>query len=145
VSTATQLHVRHFNECNEGYGTSVAPTYINEVSPRHLRGTLGVAFQFGVVVTLFFSQLISLQPALGSEDKWNYALGTVPFTLADRHASSVIGLPIAFSIMQVILLFFVPETPNYLLLKSKDTTEAEIGESSSERIQKSRDSLGRIR
>ena len=60
---------------HEGYGSSVAPTYINEVSPRHLRGTLGASFQLGVVVLLFFSQAISLHPVLGSADKWNYALG----------------------------------------------------------------------
>ena len=126
VSRASQLPVRHLNECNEGYGTSVAPTYINEVSPRHLRGTFGVAFQFGVVVTLFFSQVISLQPALGSEDKWNYALGSTVHSCRQTRFF-VVGLPIVFSIMQVILLFFVPETPNYLLLKKKDTTEAEKG------------------
>ena len=49
--------------------------YINEVSPLNLRGTLGVSFQLGVVVTLFFSQAISLKEALGSESGWNYALG----------------------------------------------------------------------
>ncbi len=59
----------------EGYGSSVAPTYINEVSPRHLRGTLGVVFQLGVVVFIFISQVISLQSILGSYDKWHYALG----------------------------------------------------------------------
>lgn len=60
-----------------GYGSSVAPTYINEVSPLHLRGTLGVTFQLGVVVTLFFAQVISLHEVLGAADKWNFALGKV--------------------------------------------------------------------
>jgi hypothetical protein len=60
---------------NKGYGSSVAPTYINEVSPTHLRGTLGASFQLGIVVILFFSQIISLEPVLGSATKWHYALG----------------------------------------------------------------------
>jgi hypothetical protein len=58
-----------------GYGSSVAPTYINEVSPKDLRGTLGVVFQLGVVLFIFLSQVITLQPILGSADKWHYALG----------------------------------------------------------------------
>jgi MFS family permease len=94
-----------------GYGSSVGPMYINEVSPRHLRGTLGVAFQLGVVLFIFLSQVITLQPILGSEDRWHYAL----------------GLPIVFSIMQVILLFMVPESPKYLLLKKDNSIEAEKG------------------
>ena len=66
----------HVCRCSrQGYGSSVAPTYINEVSPRHLRGTLGVSFQFGVVLILFIAQVISLKPVLGSETTWHYALG----------------------------------------------------------------------
>jgi SP family facilitated glucose transporter-like MFS transporter 9 len=61
--------------CIIGYGSSVAPTYINEVSPKHLRGTLGVVFQLGVVSFIFISQVITLYPVLGSETKWHYALG----------------------------------------------------------------------
>jgi MFS family permease len=94
-----------------GYGSSVGPMYINEVSPRHLRGTLGVAFQLGVVSFIFLSQLITLQPILGSEERWHYAL----------------GLPIVFSIMQVILLLLVPESPKYLLLKKDNSIGAEKG------------------
>ncbi|CAF2734032.1 unnamed protein product [Rotaria sp. Silwood2] len=94
-----------------GYGSSVAPTYINEISPRNLRGTLGASFQLGIVGTLFVSQAISLHSVLGSEDKWHYAL----------------GLPIVFSVMQVILLFFVPESPKYLLIKKNNIIDAEKG------------------
>ncbi|CAF0809145.1 unnamed protein product [Rotaria sordida] len=94
-----------------GYGTSVAPTYINEISPRNLRGTLGSSFQLGIVAMLCVSQAISLHAVLGSEDKWHYAL----------------GLPIVFSIIQVILLFFVPESPKYLLIKKNNLIDAEKG------------------
>ncbi|CAF1297041.1 unnamed protein product [Adineta ricciae] len=92
-----------------GYGSSVAPTYINEISPKQLRGTLGVIFQLGVVLFIFVSQAISLYPILGSESKWHYAL----------------GLPIVFSIVQVVSLMFVPESPKYLLLKKDNIEQAE--------------------
>ena len=94
-----------------GYGSSVGPMYINEVSPRQLRGTLGGAFQLGVVLFIFLSQVITLQPVLGSADRWHYAL----------------GLPIVFSIVQVILLVIVPESPKYLLVKKENSDGAEKG------------------
>ncbi|CAF0758975.1 unnamed protein product [Adineta ricciae] len=92
-----------------GYGSSVAPTYINEVSPVRLRGTLGASFQLGIVILLFVSQVMSLEQVLGSQDKWHYAL----------------SLPIVFSVLQVILLLFVPESPKYLLLKKNSPEDAE--------------------
>ncbi len=58
-----------------GYGTSVASTYINEVSPRELRGAFGVFFQLGVIISLLIAEVISLHSILGSADKLNYALG----------------------------------------------------------------------
>ena len=58
----------------KGYGSSVAPTYINEVSPVSLRGTLGASFQLGIVIILFLSQIISLESVLGGADRWHYAL-----------------------------------------------------------------------
>jgi len=60
---------------NTGYGSSVTPTYINEVSPISLRGTLGASFQLGIVLLLFVSQVISLDSVLGSANNWHYALG----------------------------------------------------------------------
>ncbi len=39
----------------------------------------------------------------------------------------MLGLPIVFSIMQVILLFFIPESPKYLLLNKNNLIKAEKG------------------
>jgi hypothetical protein len=39
----------------------------------------------------------------------------------------LLGLPIVFSALQVILLFFVPESPKYLLLKKDNAVDAEKG------------------
>ena len=115
----------------EGYGSSVAPMYINEVSPRHLRGTLGVAFQLGVVLFIFISQVITLRPVLGSESTWHYALGKrsnyTSTLMRTAFFSCHVGLPIVFSISQVMLLFIVPESPKYLLLKKKNPAKAETG------------------
>lgn len=41
------------------------------------------------------------------------------------------GLSLIFNVMQVILLFLVPESPKFLLLKKKDTIAAQKGEGNS--------------
>ena len=40
---------------------------------------------------------------------------------------SNLGLPIVFSIVQVVSLMFVPESPKYLLLKKDNIEQAEKG------------------
>jgi hypothetical protein len=80
----------------------------------------------GIVVLLFVSQIISLNALLGSADRWNYALGK-KFIEKMMIKIFFVGLPIVFSIMQVILLFFVPESPKYLLLKKNNEIDAEKG------------------
>jgi hypothetical protein len=110
----------------------VAPTYINEVTPRHLRGTFGSAFQLGVVLTIFLAQIVSLNPVLGSANRWNYALGIILYTCYfPLDAISIFhfkGLPIVFNVVQVcLLLFVVPESPKYLLINKNDSVGAEKG------------------
>jgi len=76
LSVFVYLSINRFIfEFNTGYGSSVTPTYINEVSPISLRGTLGASFQLGIVLLLFVSQVISLDSVLGSANNWHYALG----------------------------------------------------------------------
>jgi hypothetical protein len=49
--------------------------YINEVSPKSIRGTFGASFQLGIVIFVFFAQIISLNTILGSKTTWHYSLG----------------------------------------------------------------------
>ena len=44
-----------------------------------------------------------------------------------KENESCLGLPIVFSIVQVISLMFVPESPKYLLLKKNNVEQAEKG------------------
>ena len=113
----------------KGYGSSVAPTYINEISPSNLRGTLGASFQLGIVVLVFISQIVSLESVLGSGSTWHYALGKhyLKKHLKDAFFVLSVGLSIVFCILQIILLFFIPESPKFLLLKKNNPVGAEKG------------------
>jgi SP family facilitated glucose transporter-like MFS transporter 3 len=80
-----------------GIATVLVPIYLGELAPPHLRGTLGTINQFALVVGILVADILSFP--LATEDGWRFLLG--------------IASLLAF--IQVILGFFVVESPRYLL------------------------------
>jgi len=92
-----------------GLASMLSPMYIAEVAPANIRGKLvswnQFAIIFGMLVVYFVNYFIALQ---GDDTwlnhvgwRWMFASETIPATLF------------------LILLFFVPETPRYLVLRSQ--------------------------
>ena len=95
-----------------GASSIIAPIYISEISPAKARGRLVVLFQFNIVfgiVIALLSNLIILR-ILGAEhnDSWRYMLG-------------VMAIP---SVIFLLLLNIVPESPRWLLLQVNRYEEA---------------------
>lgn len=80
---------------------------------------------------LFFAQIITLDSILGSATTWHYAFGKHNIMQEafeeNKMVSSRLGLPIVLSVLQIVLLFLVPESPKFLLLKKKNEVDAEKG------------------
>lgn len=74
-----------------GILSAVIPTYISEISPANLRGTLVSFYQVGVVIGI----LIAYCWNLGIRDNWHVML----------------SLPFFFSIIAIVMLMFLPESP----------------------------------
>jgi len=93
-----------------GIASMISPMYIAEIAPANVRGKL-VSFNqfaiiFGMLVIYFVNYFISKQ---GNEQwlitegwRWMFFSGAIPAGIF------------------LVLLFFVPETPRYLVLKNKD-------------------------
>ncbi len=93
-----------------GIASMISPMYIAEIAPANQRGKL-VSFNqfaiiFGMLIIYFVNYFIAQQ---GNEEwlthtgwRWMFFSGVIP------------------SIIFFILLFFVPETPRYLVLKGED-------------------------
>jgi len=83
-----------------GLSSGLVPLYIAEISPRHLRGALGVVYQLAVTIGILVAQIFGLKEVLGKPDLWNIllALTAVP------------------SFAQLVVLTFMPESPRYLLI-----------------------------
>ncbi|MDO1450015.1 sugar porter family MFS transporter [Rhodocytophaga aerolata] len=91
-----------------GASSVAAPMYISEISPAHSRGRLVALFQFNVVFGIMVSYLSNYLLAGTGENDWRWMLG-------------VEAIPaLAF----LIALFFVPESPRWLLIKKGRRDEA---------------------
>lgn len=59
-----------------GYSSVVVPIYLNEMSPPHLRGSLGTITQFALVIGIFAADLLAFPFA--TEGKWRILFGFTP-------------------------------------------------------------------
>lgn len=80
-----------------GVLSAVIPTYITEISPAELRGTFVSFYQLFVVVGILVAYCANL---FFSSYEMNWHL--------------MLGLPLAFAILDIVLLLFLPESPIWL-------------------------------
>lgn len=88
-----------------GISSVVAPMFISEISPTKSRGRLVAMFQFNIVFGILCAYLSNyLLTGYAGENDWRYMLGiqSIPSTLF------------------LILIFFLPESPRWLILKQND-------------------------
>ncbi|KZC08711.1 Solute carrier family 2, facilitated glucose transporter member 1 [Dufourea novaeangliae] len=94
---------------NAGLNAGLAPMYLAEISPIHLRGAVGTVYQLVITMSILVSQILGLEQVLGTADQW-------PLLLC---------LTIVPAIFQVITLPMCPESPKYLLLGRGKDMEAQ--------------------
>ncbi|OQV17370.1 Solute carrier family 2, facilitated glucose transporter member 2 [Hypsibius exemplaris] len=98
---------RLFSGLNSGVIVCVAPTYLNEISPDHLRGAVGATFELSIGIAILLSTVVGLPNVLGNLDLWHYmlALAAVP------------------TFFQLITLPFCPDSPKYVFFSRQDDKE----------------------
>jgi len=92
-----------------GIATTLCPVFIAEISPKQIRGTLGIVnslgLQLGKTLACFYETLC-LKLIIGHpEAQWRIAIS---------------GLAIPSTIF-LLIVWFLPETPRYLLMKNRDS------------------------
>lgn len=92
-----------------GLMCGLIPTYLNEISPKSLRGATGVLSQLFITVGILVAQTLGFRQILGTASCWHFLL----------------ALPIVPAVLGgVSLLLFFPESPKALLLVNKDKPSA---------------------
>lgn len=90
---------------NSGLNAGLAPMYLTEISPVHLRGAVGTIYQLIIAFSILVSQILGLPEILGTEDGWPI----------------LFGLTIVPSIFMLVTLPLCPESPKYILInRGKD-------------------------
>lgn len=90
---------------NAGLNAGLAPMYLAEISPVHLRGAVGTVYQLVITISILVAQILGMSEILGTVDHW-------PLLLC---------LTIVPAIFQLCTLPLCPESPKFLLLgRSKD-------------------------
>jgi SP family arabinose:H+ symporter-like MFS transporter len=91
-----------------GASSVTAPIYISEISPAKSRGRLVALFQFNIVFGILVSYLSNYAIGQNGEHSWRFMLG-------------VQALP---SLIFLIVLRYVPESPRWLIIKRNKIKEA---------------------
>lgn len=91
-----------------GISSVTAPIYISEVSPADRRGRLVGLFQFNVVLGILISYLSNYLISQGGDASWRWMLGVQAFPSA----------------LFMALIYFIPESPRWLILKKGETGRA---------------------
>ena len=86
-----------------GVLSAVIPSYISEISPAKLRGTLVSFYQMGVVIGILIAYCFNF----GIRDNWHLML----------------SLPFFFAIVNILLLLMLPESPLWLEVREKGKGE----------------------
>jgi sugar porter (SP) family MFS transporter len=107
MTTSWSLFVvfRFLGGIGVGASSVVGPMYISEISPAHRRGRLVALFQFNVVTGILIA-FIS-----------NYLL----FNISDESWRFMLGIQAVPSLIFFILVFFVPESPRWLIKNGNAT------------------------
>lgn len=99
-----------------GLASMLAPMYIAEVAPPAIRGKLvswnQFAIIFGMLVVYFVNYFIALQ----GDDSWLNATGWRWMFASEMIPASLF----------LVLLFFVPETPRYLVLRNDEDKALQV-------------------
>ncbi|XP_055078775.1 solute carrier family 2, facilitated glucose transporter member 1a isoform X2 [Periophthalmus magnuspinnatus] len=92
-------------------GICAVPMYLGEISPKNLRGAIGIVPQLFITIGILSAQVLGIRNILGNSTGWTLMLGLT-------------AVPAA---VELLLLPFFPESPRYLLIQRGDEKTARKG------------------
>jgi SP family arabinose:H+ symporter-like MFS transporter len=104
------LAVRFISGLGIGASSMVCPIYIAELAPADRRGRLGSLFQLGIVLGIFLTLFVNAWIQGHGDDAWNAASGW----------RWMLGAEVVPAGLLLALLFFVPESPRWLIQAGRE-------------------------
>ena len=99
-----------------GLASMLSPLYISEIAPAEIRGRLVSLNQFAIIFGMLIVYFVNFYISRQGDDLWLKTIGW-------RYMFASEGIP---ALLFLLFLFFVPDTPRSLILKSKHNKAFEI-------------------
>lgn len=106
---ATFIAARFIGGLGIGAASMLSPLYIAEIAPSDKRGRLVTLYQLAIVLGINLIYFVNMQIAGLNDETWNIDVGW-------RY---MIGSGVIPAILFFVLLFFVPESPRWLVKRGK--------------------------
>ena len=119
------LAARFISGLGIGASSMVCPIYIAELAPADRRGRLGSLFQLGIVLGIFLTLFVNAWIQGHGNDAWNAASGW----------RWMLGAEVVPAGLLLALLFFVPESPRWLIQAGREAEARAILETVAGRAQ----------
>jgi len=113
------LAARFISGLGIGASSMIIPVYIAELAPAAKRGRLGSLFQLGIVLGIFLTLFLNARIQGLGDEAWDTEQGW----------RWMLGAEVVPAILLIALLFFVPESPRWLLGIGRDAEAQRILES----------------
>ena len=108
-----------------GIVSIVSPIYISEVSPAHVRGTMVSFYQLFITIGFLLAYLVNYLILRGATlDSTDPALGVRMFN--GEYWRGMLGCETIPDLLFLVVIFFIPESPRWLIVKGHDGRAAEI-------------------
>jgi len=92
-----------------GLASMLSPMYIAEVAPAKIRGKLVACNQFTIILGMLIVYFVNYSISLKGDDQWLYQTGW----------RWMFGSEVIPATLFLVFLFFVPESPRFLVLNNK--------------------------
>ncbi|MDN5217083.1 sugar porter family MFS transporter [Fulvivirgaceae bacterium BMA12] len=106
----TFILARFLGGLGVGAASMLSPLYIAEVSPAEKRGRLVTLYQLAIVIGIILIYFINLRIAQSGDETWNIETGW----------RLMLGSEVIPAMVFLLLLFFVPESPRWLVKQNAD-------------------------
>lgn len=101
-----------------GVASVVSPLYISEVSPPRMRGRLVTLYQLAITIGIVASYIVNARVLVWSNSD-AYFHEWLPLYLIQEPWRMMLGLETIPALLFFLLLFFIPESPHWLVAQKK--------------------------
>lgn len=109
-----------------GVVSIISPLYISEVSVPQYRGRLVSLYQLAITIGFLGAYLVNYQLVLGADTAAQSSNQWIVKIFSDEIWRGMLGMETVPALLFFLIIFFIPESPRWLVLKNKEMRASRI-------------------